>query len=132
MQTLLSPDELQQFAAIPEVDLVGLAIELDIPVGEIIIRAELLTLAIRGLAELARRDGLPFSDYDLDDLAELDPGHRRALATMLGTGDTPAALIKHGKKVFKRYQRHNPRSQVPLMLPMLLPALARSIANGEV
>lgn len=132
MDLLLSDAELEYFAGIPEVELVDLAIELDIPVGEQIQRAELLSQALRALADLARRDGLPLSEYDLDDLAALDPSHRSALARALSCGDDPASLVKAGRKVCKRYLKNNPRSQVPLLLPMLLPALARCLASGQV
>ena len=132
MDILLSVEELDYFSGIPEVELVDLAIELDIPVGEEIVRGQLLSQALRALADLARREGLPLSPYDHDDLVALDPEHRRALARALGSDADPVAMIKNGKKVFKRYKKHNPRSQVPLLLPMLLPALARCLAEAKV
>lgn len=132
MDMLLTEAELRLFAGIPEVELVDLAIELDIPVGEEIDRGQLLTRSLAALAELARREGLPLSPYDRDDLVGLDPAHRQALAQALGINAEPDALIKGGRRVYKRYQKHNPRSQVPLLLPMLLPALARCLADGLV
>lgn len=126
---LLTPGELATFDAIPETDLVDLAIELDIAVGETIDRAELLDQAVRHLVELARREGLPLSNYDRDDIELLDPAHLRALAGLLGTSPDPAAILKVGRRVFKRYSRSAPKSQIPLFLPMLLPALARHAAE---
>ncbi len=131
MQILLTEKELALFENLPETELVDLAIELDIAVGEVIERAQLLSQAIAALAQRASDQGLPFSQYDLDDLAQLDPGHRRALARHIGAPDDPAAMIKAGRKVFKRYRRDAPNSQVPLLLPMLLPALARHVAGDE-
>ncbi len=131
MQILLTDSELSNFSALPETDLVDLAIELDIPVGETIDRAELLSQAIRSLAALARREGLPLSRYDRDDIEDLDPDHRRALGRLLDAGGDTASILRAGRKVFKRYTRNAPKSQIPLFLPMLLPALARHVASGN-
>lgn len=131
MLQLLTSAELALFSQVPETDLVDLAVELDIPVGETVARPELLSHVVQQLSDLARREGLPFSCYDQDDLEQLEPDHRAALARAVGTAADPRALVKAGQKVYKRYRRLRPRSQVPLLLPMLLPALARHLASSR-
>ena len=111
-----------------ETDLVDLAIELDIAVGERISRMELLEEVIPALAELARVEGLPLSAYDLEDLQALPIDHLRALAERLGLAPDPKAIIRAGEKVYRVYRKKRERSQIPLLLPMLLGALARYLA----
>lgn len=129
MQAELTETELAMFAAIPEVELVDLAIELDIAVGASIDRAELLAKAVDGLADLAQREGLPFSPYDEDDLAALPQDHLAALARCIGAPATVPGVLKRGAKVYKTYRKTRGNSQIPLMLPMLLPALGRHLAE---
>lgn len=125
MPGLLTDQELSMLATVPERDLVDLVIDLDIPVEEDSVRDALLEQAVRRLADLAREEGLPLSSYDLEDLQALPEGHVRALARAMRVPADPRALVKAGEKVFKRYQKRAPRSQVPLMVPSLLPAVAR-------
>ncbi|MCB9777493.1 MAG: hypothetical protein H6742_02920 [Alphaproteobacteria bacterium] len=129
MEQVLTESELAMFAAIPEVELVDLAIELEIPVGESIDRTALLGLAVLGLAELATREGLPFSPYDQDDLEALPGEHLAAIARTVGAPATVSGVLKQGAKVYKTYRRSRGNSQIPLMLPMLLPALGRHLAE---
>ena len=134
MTDLLTAKELDLFRNIPEVDLVELAIELDVPVGEEIDRPALLNASVRGLAQLARREGLPFSEYDREDLDALPREERDALARLCGTApslDSLDALLKSGRKVYRSYTRNRPKSQVPLFLPMLLTSLARYAASAD-
>ncbi|NOY26468.1 MAG: hypothetical protein GXP62_11400 [Oligoflexia bacterium] len=131
MPPFLTADELSTFENIPETDLVDLAIELDIPVGESIARAELLDQAIIALGALARQQGLPFSPYDRDDLEALHPEHLGSLAHALGVAPRAQAIIRAGRKVYRRYRKDNSRSQVPLQLPMFIAALARYLAEGS-
>lgn len=130
MSPILTADELSTFEHIPETDLVDLAIELDIPVGESIARADLLDQAVIALSTLARQQGLPFSPYDHDDLDALHPEHLGALAHALGVDPSAKAIIRTGRRVYRRYRKNNSRSQVPLQLPMLITALARYLAAG--
>jgi len=129
MPQLLTLAELAVFTHVPETDLVDLAVDLDIPVGEKISREGLLDQAVQALARLARRDGLPLSAYDEPDLRELSPEHLGALAQAMGVNHTVQAVMRAGRKVFKRYRRDRSRSQIPLMLPMLLSAVARHLAS---
>ena len=56
------------FQNAPEDELVDLAIDLDVPVPAGIDLAGLLDAVVRNLADLAQREGLPFSPYDKEDL----------------------------------------------------------------
>ena len=93
--------------------------------AEVIDRRALLQEAVPRLLDLARREGLPFSKYDQDDLDELPEAHRRALARAMGCDESVDAMLKTGAKVYKNYRRNRKTSQVPLLLPLLLKPLAR-------
>ena len=116
---------------IPEGDLVDLAAELDMAVPEVIDRESLVAEAIDRLADLGRREGLPLSSYDQDDLEALPAAHLRAFAALLGTAPDVRSVLKAGKKVYKTYRKTRPNSQVALMLPTLLGPLARYAAEGR-
>ena len=125
MQVQFTPAESAILRNIPEPDLVGLAAELDIAVPEQIEREPLVARIILNLDLLARREGLPLSDYDEDDLAALDPTHMRALAELCGAQPSVAGLLKAGRKVYKSYLKHRPHSPIAMLLPTLLAPLAR-------
>lgn len=131
MSELLTPHELSMFQNAPEDELVDLAIDLDVPVPAEIDLGGLLDAVVRNLADLAKREGLPFSSYDNDDLEALAEHELRAIAELNGV-DVNAdsarqiqGLLKTGKKVYKTYRKTRPKSQIPMYLPMLLSALAR-------
>lgn len=131
MSELLTPHELSMFQNAPEDELVDLAIDLDVPVPAEIDLGGLLDAVVRNLADLAQREGLPFSPYDHDDLEALAEHELRAIAELNGV-DVNAdsarqiqGLLKTGKKVYKTYRKTRPKSQIPMYLPMLLSALAR-------
>lgn len=128
---LLTPDELALFANYPETDLVDLAADLDMAVPETINRGEILVHAIVSIAQIARTEGLPLSRFDRADLEALPPELLQALARLCGTDPTVKALLKLGAKVYKTYRKQRPHSQVPMVLPMLLPALARYALRTE-
>jgi hypothetical protein len=129
---LLTVAELKAFDQVPEADLVGLSIDLDVPVPDQIDRERLLNVIVHHLAELGKRDGLPFSEYDREDLARLDHTELKSIA-FLSKVKRPSSdhqalvgqIIKAGKKVYKRYTKYNPGNQIPMFLPMLLIPLAR-------
>jgi hypothetical protein len=137
MSELLTPEEFSLFAHTPETELVDLAIDLDVPVPEEIDLGALLDHAVRNLASLGKREGLPFSHYDKDDLLALDQAGLRSIAALNGVADrgsaeaTTRALIKAGKKIYKVYRNTRPNSQIPMYLPMLLEPLARHLVKGE-
>ena len=122
----LTDKDLELFANIPETDLVELAVELDMAVPEVISPGELLDQAVERIADRARQEGLPLSRYDRDDLEDLEIVQRLALARLCDFPEDIDDLIRAGEKVFKKlYRKRRPKSQVPLLLPSFLPALAR-------
>lgn len=131
MSDLLTAAEIQLFRHVPETELVALAAELDIPVPEVISRTELLSAAVVALAQLARREGLPMSQYDRDDLEALDPDQLQALSRLCGVSGGIDALIKAGEKVYRAYNKRRRKSPIPLFLPMLLRPLARHANETE-
>lgn len=125
------------FANAPEDELVDLAVDLDVPVPEQIDLSGLLDAVVQSLADLAQREGLPFSPYDLDDLNALSDIEFRAIATLNGVDMAVPrekqlqALLKSGKKIYKTYRKTRPKSQIPMYLPMLLAPLARHLVAQE-
>ena len=125
----LTAQEFQLTTGLPESDLVELAVELDIPVEASIQRRDLVAQCVAALAGLCAREGLPFSQWDRQDLEELSPAQRRALARQLGVTDSVKAILRSGKKVYKVYSKQRPRSQVALLLPILLTPLCRYLVE---
>lgn len=131
MPFTLTADERRTLHNMPEGDLADLAMEVAVVLEEVINRETLLLQILPRLVELGRKErGLPLSDYDLDDLAELPSPHRAALARALGWPEDPAGMVKQGKKVHKSFERQRPRSAVTLLVPALLRPLARFAAEG--
>ncbi|MCK6518065.1 hypothetical protein L6R46_23790 [Myxococcota bacterium] len=127
----LTADERQTLHNMPEGDLADLAMEVAVVLDEVINRESLLLQILPRLVDLGRKErGLPLSDYDLEDLVELPPPHRAALARALGWPEDPAGMVKQGKKVFKTFERTYPKSAVTLLVPTLLRPLARFAAEG--
>ena len=137
MSELLTPEELAMFTNLPEEELVDLAVDLDVPVPESIDLKGMLATVIHQLAELGAREGLPYSDYDAEDLAALDEFELRAIANLNGIeahADRKATikgLLKTGKKIYKVYRKTRPKSQIPMYLPMLLAPLARYLVSRD-
>jgi hypothetical protein len=125
MAMVLDLQESQLFLNVPEGDLIDLAAELELSIPERIERNALIGSAIEALARLARREGLPFSDYDKVDLEELPPAHLAALAALIGSQPTVSAILKSGRKVYRTYRKTRTNSPVALMMPMLIGPLAR-------
>lgn len=130
MASVFNPAEQAVLNNIPEGDLVDLVAELDVAVPAVIVRDELLVLALDRISQRARAEGLPFSKWDREDLEALPAPHLRALAQACGTSGSVDALMKSGAKVYKRYQKDRPGSPVALLLPVLLAPLARRLAEG--
>lgn len=137
MSELLTPEELALFQNAPEQELVDLAIDLDVPVPSEIDRSGLLDACIRNLTDLGRREGLPFSDYDKEDLTALCDAELNAIAALNGVDAgldrtrKVHLLLKTGKKNYKVWRKVRPKSQIPIYLPMLLNAVARLLVSGE-
>ncbi len=129
MPSSFTPAEQAVLQNIPEGDLVDLVAELDVAVPAVVVRDELLDLALGRIAQRARAEGLPFSKWDREDLEQLPAPHLQALARACGTDGSVDALMKTGAKVYKRYQKERPGSPVALLLPVLLAPLARRLAE---
>ena len=121
--------DIEKLEFLPETDLADLAIDLDLIPEERIDRTQLMLKILPRLLNLAQKEGLPFSKWDLEDLAALPDAHRAALANVMGWPSDPKSMIKAGLKVFKIYRKTRSRSQIPLTLPLFLPALARFAAQ---
>jgi len=121
----LSDAEFAGFEMLPDSELADLAIELDMIPGSEIEARRLLSDIIGRILELAQAEGLPFSKYDREDLENLPGDHFRALARAMDWPEKVDGFLKKGRKVYKHYEKHRRRSQVAIMLPLLLGALAR-------
>lgn len=124
----LTDAEYAPVAQLPIESLVDLAAELEIVVGESIDRRSLIGRCVMALVVHGRREGLPFSKYDVEDLDALDRSDRDAIASLMGlrAGTSSAAIVKAGAKVYKRFESRRIDHPIPLMLPMLLSAVARA------
>ena len=121
----LNPKELDICSRLPENILVELAVELDLVVPEHIEVHELLEMTIVRLATLARQEGLPFSEYDRDDLEALSDEHLVAICQLCQCKPSVKALIRAGRRVYRIYRKQRPGSQVPFMVPLLVGSLAQ-------
>ena len=110
---------------LPDSELADLAIELDMIPGSEIKPKRLLSDIVGRILELAQAEGLPFSKYDREDIENLPKEHFQALAQAMNWPADIDGFLKKGRKVYKYYQKHRRRSQVAIMLPLLLGALAR-------
>ncbi len=131
MSYTLSDDELQALSMVPDKELAALAADLSLMPEAEIDRRALLEAMIPRLLSLARREGLPFSKYDAEDLSELPAEHREALARAMGWRSDVRSMIRAGGKVYKIYRKDRINSQVPLLLPILLPMLARCASEAR-
>jgi predicted component of type VI protein secretion system len=111
---------------IPELELVNLAAELGIIAPAQIEARALWNRCVQGIVDRGRAEGLPFSKYDAEDLAELSPEHLAAIADIQGTAAAVAAIIRVGAKVYRLYERQRPNNPIPLHLPSLLIPVARA------
>lgn len=124
----LTDEEYAPLAGLPVEGVVDLAAELDMVAPERIDRRELLGRCVEALVVHGQANGLPFSKYDREDLAELDAADLEAIGRLQGLRGrvTVAAVVKAGQKVYKTYSTKRIDHPIPLMLPMLLSAVARA------
>ncbi len=130
LRFVLTPEEAQGLEYLPDKDLADWAVELDMVPEEEIDRLALVEELVPRLMSLAQREGLPFSKYDHQDLAELPASHREALARAMGWRPDVRAMIRAGERVWRVYRKNRPGSQVPIMLPILLRPLARFASDN--
>lgn len=127
MTDLILESEWHVLAQVAERDLIGLAVELDlVPPAQIEVRA-LWEQCVLATVDYARRNGLPFSKYDADDLLALPEADLQALARVLGVSPaTPSALLKSGEKIYKTLLKQKKESFLAMLLPLMLSAVARA------
>lgn len=126
----LTDAEYAPFDAFPLDGIVDLAAELEIVPPEAIDRRALLAQCVVALVAHGRANGLPFSKYDADDLGALSPDDLASIARLLGVSATVPAILKHGERVYRTFQTRRSDHPIPLMLPMLLSAVARAARAG--
>ncbi|MCA9569482.1 MAG: hypothetical protein KC656_16660 [Myxococcales bacterium] len=128
MTLTLTDDEYQPLVALPIEQIVDLAAELDLVAPERIDRRELVSLCVLALVDHGKANGLPFSKYDADDLQELSQEDLDAIGRLQGLSGraTVPAVLKAGQKVYKTFSARRVDHPIPLMLPMLLSAVARA------
>ena len=128
MTNPIQSNDLELLHAIPERDLVEMAIDLEIRVPERIQRIEMITQCIQAIVTRAQAEGLPLSQYDQDDLEALNPTELKAISQLMGLDGAPSIdkILKKGRKVYKMYQRHRPDNPTALLIPTLLPLIARA------
>lgn len=132
MTVSLTDQEWAFLSGIPEEDLVQMAVDLDILFPADPDLRAVLELCIGRLIEVLPTDGLPLSKYDRDDLAELPPSHLAGLARLVGLPPSSSVdqILKAGIKAHTAWTRSGRGRGVPLLVPTLLPALARIGAQG--
>lgn len=120
--------------AIPERDLVEMAIDLDIFVPEKIDRMQMIEQCIWAILKRARAEGLPLSRYDQDDLEALGADGLNAMSKLMGLSGPASVekIIKKGRRVYKSYQKHRPDNATALLIPTLLPLIARAAAMPKI
>jgi hypothetical protein len=121
----LTPSEIKRLELVPNKEFADLAADLSLIPDADIDRKRLIEALIPGLLRLGHHEGLPFSKYDAEDLDNLPTRHREALASAMGWSSSTRAMLKAGGRVYKTYSKERMTSQVPIMLPLLLPILAR-------
>ncbi len=124
----LTDDEYTPLEALPIDQIVDLAAELDLVTPSTIDRRALLERCVLALVDHGKRNGLPFSKYDIPDLNDLASADLEALGRLQGiTGKvTVREVVRVGQKVYKTYATRRTDHPIPLMLPMLLTAVARA------
>lgn len=116
----------------PEVDLVDLAIELDLLIPEQINHRQLWNQCLQAVTEFVGSHGLPLTQFNVPDLEDLQPSERTAIAQLAGLKGDPSilAIIKAGIKIQKRIQRKKNITYLIIAIPLLLSAIARNALNA--
>lgn len=116
---------------VPESDLIDLAVDLDMLAPEKVDGRALIDQCLPYLLERFEREGLPLSKYDRDDLEALASRERDAIARLLGLagGASVAQILRQGQRVYKTYLKERPGNAVALLVPTLLPVIARLAAD---
>ena len=115
----------------PELDLVELAIELDLRVPAKIDHRALWDQSLNVIVEFVRQHGVPLTKFNVSDLEELKEIERTAIAQLLGLkeGAPISAIIRAGVRVQKRLKRKQNITYLTIAIPLLLSAIARNTRN---
>lgn len=131
MNASINDQEWEQIRLLPEIEMVELSIELDILVPEQINHRALINRCLNALIERLTETGLPLTQYDRDDIANLSERERSVVASLVGLHARKGAfsidkIMKRGIKNTKVYQKSSRTESILLILPMLLPAVIRA------
>ncbi|MFT6145041.1 MAG: hypothetical protein ACJAZO_004051 [Myxococcota bacterium] len=127
MSIALTEDEWVFLRRIPETDLVDAAADLSMLTPEALDARALLEDMLPLMVARLRDEGLPFSKYDREDLEALSATDRASIAKLQGLKPDASvnAIVRAGQKVYKTYLKTRPSNPVALLLPTLLPVIAR-------
>ena len=127
MTTIISDNEWATLTNITEDALVDMAADLSLLVPKVIDRRSLCESCVKAIVDRAQIEGLPFSKYDQEDLQSLDEEERKAISLLQGLRPTASVrdILKAGQKVYRFYQKNRPDNPTAMMIPALLPAIAR-------
>jgi hypothetical protein len=127
MSQIITDQEWTLLVNMTDDTLVHMAADLQLSVPPRIDRRTLCDACVRAIVVRAQREGLPFSKYDQDDLESLSQDERVVLCRLLSiqpTGSIPD-ILKAGTKTYRFYLKNRPDSPTAMMIPSLLPAIAR-------
>jgi len=127
MPPIINDDEWVVLTNITEDTLVNMAADLSLLVPSVIDRRSLCDHCVHAIVVRATEEGLPLSKYDLEDLNTLSADALDAIGRLQGLrpGAKAAQILKVGQNVYKFYQRNRPDNPVAMMVPTLLPVIAR-------
>ena len=127
MKAIITDDEWSILLNVTEDALVNMAADLSILVPIVIDRRSLCDACVHQIVVRAQDEGLPFSKYDREDLEALTDENRAAIGLLQGlsTKASIRQIMKVGQKVYKYYQKNRPDNPTAMMIPALLPAIAR-------
>lgn len=133
MTFALRDSEWELLSSVPVDDLVGLAAELDILVPAEVNARQLIDLCVPRMVERARKDGLPFSKYDREDIEALSKEQVQALHKMLGLWGRASAssILRAGGRAYKARKRIKPgHDPYAYMIPVLLNPIVRCVMES--
>jgi hypothetical protein len=127
MSPIINDSEWSVLSNITDDTLVNMAADLSILVPSVIERRSLCDECVHAIVIRATDEGLPFSKYDLEDLEDLSPEGRAAIGRLQGLqpGAKAIDILKAGQKIYRFYQKNRPDNPVAMMVPALLPVIAR-------
>jgi hypothetical protein len=127
MSSIITDSEWAVLSNITDDTLIHMAADLTLPVPTEIDRRSLCDECVKAIVERAMSEGLPLSKYDREDLEMLSAPQREAIGRLQGLkpGANVVEIIRSGRKIYRFYLRYRPDNPVAMMVPALLPAIAR-------